>query len=216
MGIQSWVAFALALLVALAVPGPDLALVVQAATRSVQQGVSTAAGVVTGLMLHALLAVAGLTALLISVPGAMAAAQILGAVVLLWMGASMLRAGLPRADSTVPAQTPQARSGYARGLLTNATNPKALLFFAAILPQFIGQAEGASVRTALLCATVVLGAGLWWAGAITVIRFSGVHRSPSAGRIVTLAGGVSLVAIALGLLAAAVLGLADPNAGWHR
>ncbi|MGP9488300.1 LysE family translocator [Glutamicibacter sp. 287] len=212
MGIESWAAFALALLVALAVPGPDLALVAQSATRSVRQGASTAAGVVTGLMLHALLAVAGVTALLVSAPRAMTVAQLLGAMVLLWMGIGMLRAGLPRVDGAVPVHAPQARGGYARGLLTNATNPKALLFFAAILPQFIGQAEGAGFRTALLCATVVLGAGLWWAGAITVIRCCGVHRSPSAGRIVTLAGGVSLVAIAAGLLAATALGLVHGSA----
>ncbi|WP_404287856.1 LysE family translocator [Glutamicibacter arilaitensis] len=207
MGLESWAAFALALLVALAVPGPDLALVVQSATRSVQQGVSTAAGVVTGLMLHALLALAGVTALLISAPGAMTIAQILGAMVLLWLGISMLRAGLPEAATTEQDHAPRTSGGYVRGLVTNATNPKALLFFSAILPQFIGQAEGAGLRTALLCATVVLGAGLWWAGAIAVVRFSGVHRSPAAERIVTLAGGVSLVAIAVVLLAAAILGL---------
>lgn len=207
MGIESWAAFALALLVALAVPGPDLALVVQSATRGVRQGASTAAGVVTGLMLHALLAVAGVTALVLSAPGAMAGAQILGAVVLLWMGIGMLREGLPKAAGAAPAADPRSRGDNARGLLTNATNPKALLFFAAILPQFIGRTEGAGLRTVLLCATVVIGAGLWWAGTIAVVRISGVHRSPAADRIVTLAGGVSLTAIAAGLLAAAVLGL---------
>jgi len=207
MGIESWAAFVLALLVALAVPGPDLALVVQSTTRSVRQGVSTAAGVVTGLMMHALLAVAGVTTLLISAPGAMAVAQALGSMVLLWMGFSMLRAGLSRAGNAVPATVARSRSGYARGLITNASNPKALLFFAAILPQFIGQSEGAWYRTVLLCATVVIGAALWWSGAIAVVRFSGMHQSPTAERVVTVAGGASLVAIAIGLLAAAALGL---------
>lgn len=210
MGIDSWATFALALLVALAVPGPDLAMVVASANRGVRQGASTAAGVITGLMLHALLAVAGVTALLISVPGAMIAVQILGAMVLLWMGLSMLRAALLMGRGAAPAADPRTRGGYARGLLTNATNPKALLFFAAILPQFIGRAEGAGLRTALLCATVVIGAGLWWASTIAVVRFSGLHRSPAAERIVTLAGAVSLVVIAVGLLIAAVLGLMDP------
>ena len=92
MGAESWAAFALALLVALAVPGPDLVLVVHSATRSVREGASTAVGIVAGLMLHALLAAAGATALLVSAPGALTIMQLLGAGVLLWMGARMLRA----------------------------------------------------------------------------------------------------------------------------
>lgn len=211
MGIETWATFSLALLVALAVPGPDLAMVVASANRGVRDGASTAAGVITGLMLHALLAVAGVTALVISVPGAMSVVQILGAVVLLWMGLGMVRAGLPQPGGTAPTVNPPARGGYTRGLLTNATNPKALLFFAAILPQFIGRAEDSAVRTALLCATVVIGAGLWWAGTIALVRLSGMHRSPVAERLVPLTGGASLLVIATGLLAAAVLGLINPG-----
>ena len=92
MGAESWAAFAVALVVALAVPGPDLVLVVHSATRGVREGASAAAGIVTGLMLHALLAAAGATALLVSAPGALTAMQVLGAGVLLWIGAGMLRA----------------------------------------------------------------------------------------------------------------------------
>lgn len=92
MGAESWAAFALALVVALAVPGPDLVLVVHSATRGVREGASTAAGVVAGLMLHALLAAAGATTLLVSAPEVLTSVQLLGAGVLLWMGASMLRA----------------------------------------------------------------------------------------------------------------------------
>lgn len=92
MGVESWEAFVLALTVALAVPGPDLVLVVHSATRGVREGISTAAGIVTGLMLHALLAMVGATTLLVSAPGALTVVQGLGAGALLWMGASMLRA----------------------------------------------------------------------------------------------------------------------------
>lgn len=101
MGAESWAAFALALLVALAVPGPDLVLVVHSATRGVREGASTAVGIVAGLTLHALLAAAGATALLVSAPGALTVVQLLGAGVLLWMGASMLRA----TSSTEPDAT---------------------------------------------------------------------------------------------------------------
>ncbi|MDN5760254.1 MAG: LysE family translocator [Tomitella sp.] len=211
MGAESWAAFVLALLVALAVPGPDLVLVVQSTTRGVREGAVTAAGVVTGLMLHALLAAAGATALLVSVPGALTVVQVVGAGVLLWIGTGILRAArspeLPAPDGTGH----RTGAGYTRGFVTNATNPKALLFFAAVLPQFIGRGDGAGLRTVALCAAVVLGAGLWWAAAIALIRMFGFHRSPGGTRSVTLVGGVALLLIGAGLLVTTVYGLARPG-----
>ncbi|MGB3258769.1 MAG: LysE family translocator [Ornithinimicrobium sp.] len=203
MGIESWGAFALALLVALAVPGPDLVLVVHSATRGVREGAWTAAGIVTGLMVHALLAVVGATALLVSSPAALSVVQLLGAGVLLWMGGGMLRVGLRRQSADLVDPHVPTRVGYARGFLTNAANPKALLFFAAVLPQFIGRGDGAEIRTVLLCSTVVLGAGLWWAGAITLVRVFGFHQSAVTDRIVTRWGGIALLIIGVSFLMAA-------------
>lgn len=211
MGAESWAAFALALLVALAVPGPDLVLVVHSATRGVREGASTAVGVVAGLMLHALLAAAGATALLVSAPGALTIVQLLGAGVLLWMGASMLRAPSTEPDATEDIGR-RAPGGCTRGFITNATNPKALLFFAAILPQFIGHGDGAQLRTVALCAAVVLGAGLWWTVTIALIRLFGFHRSPAADRIITLLGGIALLIIGAGLLVSTGYGLISPGA----
>ena len=91
------------------------------------------------------------------------------------------------------------------------TDPKALLFFAAVLPQFIGHGDGAEMRTVTLCAAVVLSAGLWWAVTIALIRLFGFRRSPAADRIVTLLGGVALLIIGVGLLASTVYGLISPD-----
>ncbi|WP_136707083.1 LysE family translocator [Agromyces sp. H66] len=204
MPVGTWLTFAAALLVALAVPGPDFVLVVQSATRSMRRGLATAAGIVAGLCLHAGLAVAGLTTLLASTPSALFLLQLVGAAVLLWFGISMLRA-----TRTTPHPQPGTRSDrreFVRGFLTNATNPKALLFFAAILPQFIGAGDGSGTRTAVLAATVVLGSAIWWAGAVVFVRLLGLGRSPAAERVVTSIGGLTLIAIALLL---AVLSIAE-------
>lgn len=208
MEIESWIAFAFALLVALAVPGPDLVVVVHSATRGVREGVSTAAGVITGLMFHALLAVAGATALLVSAPRALTIVQLLGAGVLLWMGTSMVRSVRQRGFDAPEATARRTQGGYVRGFLTNATNPKALLFFAAILPQFIGRGEEAGMRTVVLCVTVVLGAMFWWAIAISLVRLCGFQRSPTADWVITFLGGITLLIIGTGLLATTVLSLA--------
>ncbi|WP_366556908.1 LysE family translocator [Corynebacterium glutamicum] len=203
----SWVAFALALLVALAVPGPDLVLVLvlHSATRGIRTGVMTAAGIMTGLMLHASLAIAGATALLLSAPGVLSAIQLLGAGVLLWMGTNMFRASQNTGGSETAAS--QSGAGYFRGFITNATNPKALLFFAAILPQFIGNGEDMKMRTLALCATIVLGSGAWWFGTIALVRGIGLQKLPSADRIITLVGGIALFLIGAGLLVNTAYGL---------
>jgi threonine/homoserine/homoserine lactone efflux protein len=208
LGIESWAAFALALLVALAVPGPDLVLVVHAATRSVREGASTAAGIVSGLALHALFAIAGATALLLSAPSALTVVQFLGAGILLWMGTSMLRAARAQEPASQDSVPRRRQHGYMRGFITNATNPKALLFFAAILPQFIGHGAGTELRTITLCATVVLGAGIWWAGVIALVRLFGFHRSAAADRTITVLGGVALLLLGAGLLVMTALSLA--------
>ncbi|MEV6282715.1 LysE family translocator [Kribbella sp. NPDC051770] len=206
MAIGTWLTFLAALLVALAVPGPDFVLVVQSATGGIQRGLRTAAGIVAGLCLHATLAIAGLATLLASLPDALIWLRLAGSGVLIWFGLSMLRAW-----RTAQHQASGVRADpreFLRGFLTNATNPKALLFFAAILPQFIGTGPGSGIRTAELAATVVIGSALWWIGTVVLVQLLGLGRSPRADRLVTLIGGVTLVAIALILAPLTVL---DPG-----
>ncbi|SKF61757.1 Uncharacterised protein [Mycobacteroides abscessus subsp. abscessus] len=63
-----------------------------------------------------------------------------------------------------------------------------------------------------LCATVVLGAGLWWALAIALVRLFGFHRSPTTDQIVTLLGGIALLLIGAGLMATTVCAPLRPSA----
>lgn len=206
MPVGTWLSFSAALLVALAVPGPDFVIVVQSATGSMRRGLTTAAGVVAGLCLHASLAIAGLAALLASRPEALVWLRIVGMGILFWLGFSMLRAWRSARHPTTQAQGDPRE--FLRGFLTNATNPKALLFFAAILPQFIGSGEGSGTRTVVLAVTVVIGSALWWVGTVVLIRLLGFGRSPRADGIVTIVGGMSLITIATVLAALTIL---DPR-----
>lgn len=209
MSASGWMAFAASLLVALAVPGPDLVIVVQSATvHGTRRGLTTVAGIVAGLCLHAALSVAGLAILLASMPSVFLALQMAGAAVLLWLGTAMLRSW--RTSSHGRMNTGSGSSAFARGFLTNATNPKALLFFAAVLPQFVGPPPGSETRTIMLAAIVVSGSAAWWVGAVLLVRRGGVGRSPRAERLVTLAGGLTLVAIAVILIALALTGSGGP------
>lgn len=229
MTLATWLTFATALTIALAVPGPDLALVLTSASRSTRQGLSTAAGIVTGLCLHAAIAITGLAAVILSAPSTLAWLQLIGAGVLCWLGLAMLRAtrsrtapprapdaGPPRLSRTPPrSPEQQPRSlirGYLTGLLTNAANPKALLFFAAVLPQFLTPGQDLHRRTALLAATVVATASLWWATAVALVRLTGMGRSVRSERVVAWACGLTLLALAGVLAVLALAGLHHDDA----
>lgn len=75
-----------------------------------------------------------------------------GAAFLVWMAWTSVR------DSRRPTggldQVPSGR-WYVRGVVISLTNPKLMLFFVAVLPQFIGRAENPGLQLAMLGATSV-------------------------------------------------------------
>jgi threonine/homoserine/homoserine lactone efflux protein len=124
------------------VPGPDVAVVSRYALRDGRGGgLRASAGVVAGLVVWALLAVAGLAALLAASGGAYDAVRLAGAVYLMGLGLSQLWASRS-ADRVDPALVPR-RSAWRAGLLTNLLNPKVAVIYTALLPSLLPR-HGAS------------------------------------------------------------------------
>lgn len=147
-------------LVGAAAPGPDLVLLMRTATRSRRHAWAANLGIHTGAALWFALTVFGAAALLNAVPQAVSAVQVVGGVVLVWMGAVNLRGGLRDRDDP-PADLDEAvqrlgsvRSSYLRGVLTNLSNPKIVVALAAMIAPMLPASP--SLATAL----VVL-AALW-------------------------------------------------------
>jgi threonine/homoserine/homoserine lactone efflux protein len=151
--------FLVAGLVALLVPGPDFALVVRTTvTRGRAHGIGAAFGIGGGLLVHALLALVGLSALIVASPVAYDVVRGLGAGYLIFLGVLALRDAVARRDPAVlvdgePVE-PHATFGPGRsvrqGFLTNLLNAKAVLFFVAFLPLFAGTGPGTAVRIFVL------------------------------------------------------------------
>ncbi len=128
-------------------PGPDTALVVRNAIRhGLRTGIATAFGSATGLVVWGATSALGLTALLAASAVAYGLLKLLGAGYLVFLGARMLwlahqadashaAAGLERTVSTADLHD---RGAFRQGLMTNLLNPKAAVFFGALLPQFVG------------------------------------------------------------------------------
>jgi threonine/homoserine/homoserine lactone efflux protein len=153
-----FVAASLALLIT---PGPAVIYIV---ARSIDQGrlagIVSVLGISTGALLHVAAAALGISALLLSSALAFTAVKYLGAAYLIYLGIrTLLRPDHAAPDAGPPAQRELSRI-YAQGVVVNALNPKAALFFFAFLPQFVNPALATSVTAQILllgCLFVVLG-----------------------------------------------------------
>ena len=126
------------LAVAYLVPGPDMLLLLQtAASHSRLQSAATIAGLALARAAHVALAGLGLAALLQAAPWAFNAVRLFGAGYLIWLGISIWRASSLVPEDACAKRSRSALAAFRRGLLTNISNPKALLFCSVLLPQFI-------------------------------------------------------------------------------
>ena len=153
-------------LLAIAAPGPDLAIVLkQSLAYGRRTGVWTGVGVGTALMLHVTYSLLGIGLLLKGSPVAFTAVKYLGAAYLAWIGIQALRAKPQSQDlagHSAPAHIPSARSAWTTGFLTNALNPKVTLFFLALFITVISPQTPKWVQAGyglwMVVATI-----LWWA-----------------------------------------------------
>ncbi|WP_411087989.1 LysE family translocator [Streptomyces sp. 061-3] len=203
-----------------ALPGADFTVVVRNALASRAAGVATALGVAGGLLVHTALAVAGLAAVLVTVPALFRTVQLLGGAYVLYLGISALYAARRRTtDGGGPEANPGADarrdggpsatgSGRAlrQGFLTNALNPKAPVLFLSLLPQFVPHGQPPVPRTLLLATVVVLLALIWFpAVALLVDRLGRWLRRPRAARAIEGGSGAALTALGLALVTGPLL-----------
>ena len=135
MALNLWLAFVLAAILIAVSPGPGAALSMSAGLRHGQFGALPAIfGLQAALLIQLAIVGMGLGAVLAASATAFAVVKFAGAAYLVWLGVQKWR----RAGSDDVAQGKALRSGlFRQGLLVNLTNPKAIVFIAALTPQFI-------------------------------------------------------------------------------
>ncbi|KQZ62827.1 MULTISPECIES: LysE family translocator [unclassified Lysobacter] len=139
MSATSWLLFcSLALLTAFS-PGPAVLLAVSnAASHGARRALLGSAGNALGVFLVAATAMLGLGALLKTSAWLFGALKLAGAAYLIWLGIRQWRARDDLfARAPAPAAVSSPRRLFLQGLLVAATNPKSILFFTALLPQFM-------------------------------------------------------------------------------
>ena len=155
--------FITAVLLALT-PGPDVLLVVAvAAKEGFSKALQLTLGLASGVIFHTLLIMLGISALIIASPLAMNVIAIFGACYLLYLA---YLTWIHRSEQANETKASVKGSYYWRGVIMNISNPKVLLFFLALFPQFAQLDEpGYTWRIAILgllfiIATIMVFGGL--------------------------------------------------------
>lgn len=157
MPLSTWLLYVAAVFVLTVTPGPTVLMCVSTAVQfGPRRALVASLGSTTAIVGIMLLSALGLGTVLAASEAVFTALKWLGAAYLAYLGVGSL---LSRASNlSVPdaaAQSAEAWMLFRRGLLVGASNPKALLFFGALFPQFIDAAAPQAPQFAILGATFV-------------------------------------------------------------
>lgn len=163
---SSVASFALVVGLVTITPGLDTALVLRAAlNRGRLDAVFTAAGVNLGVLVWAVAAATGISALLTASEAAYTALRLAGAAYMVLLGLRMLFDAVRRRSSgmglAATARPPSLWGAFRTGLLTNLLNPKVGAFYVALLPQFIPD-DGSAVLSGIVLGLVHNLEGVVW------------------------------------------------------
>jgi len=198
MGLGQLAAFLGVSLVVIVTPGQDTALTIKNTLGGGRRsGVLTALGVVSGQVTWAVAASAGLSAVLLASRPVFTGLRLVGAAYLVFLGGQALLAAV-RGQPAAAVGTGRRSTVYRQGLLSNLGNPKMVVFFTSLLPQF-----GSSFGGMLLLGLVFAGITLAWLTlyAFAVARAKAVLMRAPVRRVLDGLAGVVLVSFGLRLAA---------------
>ncbi|OQQ10436.1 homoserine lactone transporter [Vibrio splendidus] len=137
------------------IPGPNALLVLSTAlTQRKLFAFVNVLGVSCGFFFHAFISANGISLLLSNTPMAFEGLKWAGVLYLVWLGYNHFRAALRAQEgvlSVVSASGSKLYSQFFKGLLTNLLNPKIVLFYLSIFPQFVS-------TNAIVTDSLILGA----------------------------------------------------------
>jgi threonine/homoserine/homoserine lactone efflux protein len=204
-------AFAVAVVLISASPGPAMALIFRrAALTGFGGAVPTVLGLELGLYFWALFAGAGLAALVAASEVAYVVLRVAGAAFLLYLGVRAWRtawrdrgAGRAAPQEAAPPPSMTRRSwwrAFASGTVVQLANPKAAVFMIAFYPQFVPRDRPLFATTALLAALqVVIETGFYLTLAAAVGRAGAWFRKPVIRRRLEAVSGTVLIALGVRL-----------------
>ena len=153
MTLSTWLAFLLAAILIAVSPGPGAATSMSVGLRhGYLAALRAIGGLQAALLIQLGIVFAGLGAVLMASTTAFEIMKFVGAGYLVWLGIQKWR-DVPHAlDEASASERPNGL--FVQGLLVNLTNPKAIVFMAALTPQFIDPARSQWLQFLILSATM--------------------------------------------------------------
>jgi len=195
--ISPLLAFALTALVIEITPGPNMTyLAALSLSSGMRSGLAAVAGIALGLMTYGLIATFGLAAIIYELPLLYSVLRWGGVLYLLWLAWDSWTG----ADGTSgdPGEE-RSWAAFRRGVITNWLNPKAAVFYIAVLPEFIRTDGGAVARQTLVLSLIYV--AIATAIHATIVLLAGSLQSVivSANNRRTIRRGFALMLVAIAI-----------------
>jgi homoserine/homoserine lactone efflux protein len=187
-------------------PGPDTTLIVRhTLTSGLPAGLGTVAGTTLGLAGHTLATVLGLSLIIATSKTALAVIAMVGASYLAWLGWQAFRSGvISFGDVTASVGTPyvSARRALQDGLISNLFNPKIILLFLSLMPQFLEPESGSVPKQLAIMGAIYIAMSLAWQVPLALLagRVRGWLARPSVQRGINWSTGAILLGFAVLML----------------
>ena len=197
-------AFCITALIVIAIPGPSVVFVVsRSLTFGRAAGFATVAGNEVGVFVQVLAVAVGIGAIVSRSIAIFDAIKLIGAAYLVFLGVQAFRHRREFGASVVAAApTRSSRRHFGDAFVVGLANPKAIVFFAAILPQFVDKSAGdVPLQIVILGAIFVLIAALsdgTWALTAGTAR-NWLARAPRRLELMRAGGGIAMIAIGVRL-----------------
>ena len=133
------------------IPGPAVMAVVASALSRSRTGFATASGILTGNFIYFVVSALGIASIILASHAVFVVIKWCGAAFLAYLGVRALLTSMSHArDAIIPPDPHRLTRGWASGTVTQLANPKALVFFVAIVPQFVDPHSNLVLQIAIL------------------------------------------------------------------
>ncbi|MGP1253513.1 MAG: LysE family translocator [Kiloniellales bacterium] len=193
LDLTAYLTFVLACVAVVIVPGPTVTVIIANSLRhGARAGLANVAGTQAGLTVMVVILAAGLQVVVEAMGAVFTWVKLIGAAYLIYLGLKLLlnRAPLDASESTAPLRQ---RSFFWQGVLVIWSNPKALLFFGAFIPQFVRPEGPVMLQTLLLGGTFMVVATLLDGGYAVLAGRAGRWLTRKRVRLLEICSGCALV-----------------------
>lgn len=192
MSVHLYLAYVAACIALVVVPGPTVTLIVANSLRhGTPAGLLNIAGTQLGLAVMIAIVLAGLASLIEALGWWFHWVRLAGAAYLVWLGLKLLRAP---GSLAAPQSAPKPRGGFLlQGFLVLMSNPKALILFGALFPQFIDPSGNYLGQVVLLGGTAMATALIFDSVYAILTGKAGTLLSRRGIRLLSQASGLCLI-----------------------